>query len=144
MNTPSPAPPGAVPRASSPWRWVVLAWLVATVLVIGGTLAGLSWFVTEVGVNHPIRIVIDGEEIAHVQHWRELSTGELLLVGGALVFAFLAVVVVVPAAVLVGLAAAALGLLVGLAAMLLALGMVLAIFLSPLILLVWIVLKLLA
>lgn len=144
MNTASPAPPGAVPRASSLWRWVILAWLVASVVVIGGTLAGLSWFITEVGVNHPIRIVIDGEEVVHVQHWRELSSGELLLVGGALVFAFLAVVVVVPAAVLVALAAAALGVLIGLAVPLLVLALVLAIFLSPLILLVWIVMKLLA
>ena len=63
MNPATPAPPGAVPRGSSPWRWVVVAWLAATVLVIGGTVAGLNWFITEVGVDHPIHIVIHGEEV---------------------------------------------------------------------------------
>jgi hypothetical protein len=133
-----------VPRGSSPWRWVVVAWLAATVLVIGGTVAGLNWFITEVGVDHPIHIVIHGEEVVRVEHWRELSSGELLLVASALLLAFLAVVIVVPAAVLLGLAAAALGVLVGLTVPLLVLAVLLAVFLSPLILLVWIVMKLLA
>ncbi|MFM7531255.1 MAG: hypothetical protein ACKO5J_01945 [Rubrivivax sp.] len=140
--------PSATPtpsRRSLPRRlamWIGLAGAaVALALLLTGLVFNLGW-------EDPVRIYVDGEQVFAGPHVESMSFGQLFALTLALAFAFLIMIVVVPVAVVVGLALAALAvvfaLVVGLGLPVLILVGVGALLLSPLILLVWLLFKLLS
>ena len=122
--------------------WIgLLAAAVALALLLTGFVINLGW-------EEPVRVYVDGEQVLGGPAVESMTFGQVFALTLALAFALLITIVVVPVAVVVGLALAALGLVfalvVGLGLPVLILVGVGALLLSPLILLVWLLFKLLS
>jgi hypothetical protein len=108
LNATLPAPAS---RSRMPgWIWALVA-LFAVALIAAASIVG---WVSAFDLS-PVRIVIDGTE--HISFdLAALSTGDKLAIAFGLLAALLVVLIVVPVALLIGLAAAAIGLVVRLVA----------------------------
>ena len=138
MNAVVPA--GAARRRGAVGLWVALALVLAVLLV---SAAAVGW-IADSGLLTPVHVVIDGDETWSFDPATWSALHPVAVVIGLLV-AFLVVVVVVPAALVIGFVALALGLVVGLGVPLLIVVLVAGLALSPLFLLValvvWLVRK---
>jgi hypothetical protein len=136
----APMRPAAGPAARRRRRWP----LVLLVFVVAG--AGLMlalWHGLSALDSMPINVSIDGERIVTGYDLASLPPLHKLVIVAAAVFALTAVLVVVPLAVLMALAGVTVGLLLAIGLPLLVVAAVLGLLLSPLILLVWLLWRLL-
>jgi len=130
----------SVPTTPRRRRWPLA---LATLLVLAAGALVLAWSGIQALAPVPLNISVDGERFVEGWALASLSPVHLLLLAALLAFALLALLIIVPMAVVfsvLGLLVAALA-IVGLP--LLAVVAVLAIVLSPLLLLGWLVWKLL-
>lgn len=136
-SAPAPLRSSALPpQRRSRWpMWLLLTLLLAVALVIGGLLA----------IGHvdlaPVSIVVDGEEVLNQWQIAEMPPAHRVLLAGVMLLALLAALVIVPVALLVGVAALAVLLVVLVGIPLVAVAFVVALLCSPLLLLGWLVWK---
>ena len=133
----------AGPRAPVPARrrrWPLALALLA--LLVAGVLA-FAWHSVEALGTLPVNIVIDGESVAEGVDLAGLALPEKLALVAAIALALLIVLVVLPVALLTGLASVLLVLLMVVGLPLMAALAVLALVLSPLLLVVWLLWRLL-
>jgi hypothetical protein len=137
MNTSTVVPMGTTRRGR--WNWLLLVLLVVAA-------AGFVSILTAIhAVNPmPMNISIDGEDVVRGLDLASMPAAHKVVFAGVVLMALLAALVVLPVALLIGVMALLLVALVVVGLPLLAAAMVVAIALSPLLLVVWLLWRVLA
>lgn len=132
-----PTPPATPTRRRSRWgRWVLLAMAVGLMLFVVLALA-----VSSLHFAAPVHVMIDGEEVFHSFDVDSLPLPHQLMLAGGLVIALLAVLVVVPVALLFVVLGVLMLVFTMVGVPLLVASIAVALLLSPLVLVAWLIWK---